>query len=192
MKKLVIYLLVPFLLDGCSGCTKSGRFKSKNKVASVVSPSIEKDAEYKVIGIVDGDTYDVLKNNETIRIRVNAIDAPEKGMPFYRVSKEYLSSLCFGKFVKLDIVKKDQHDRFVARAILPDGIDIPTEMIKAGMAWHFKEFSSDETLSELENTARQNKIGLWKDGHPIEPWKIRKLHREGISTKDSFDLSSEN
>jgi micrococcal nuclease len=185
MKKIILYLFVPFLLQSCGGCTKSGRFKSKN---NVVNTSLNDKAEYKVIGIVDGDTYDVLKNNETFRIRVNAIDAPEKGMPFYKVSKEYLSSICFGKLIKLDILKKDHHDRFVARATLPDGIDIPTEMIKAGMAWHFKEFSSDETLTELEKIARDNKIGLWKDNHPIEPWKIRKLHRDGISTKDSFDF----
>jgi endonuclease YncB( thermonuclease family) len=50
----------------------------------------------KVIAIIDGDTYDLLINgNTTLRVRMEGIDAPEKGMPFYRVSKEYLSGLCF-------------------------------------------------------------------------------------------------
>jgi endonuclease YncB( thermonuclease family) len=30
----------------------------------------------KVIGIIDGDTYDILKNNKSERIRVDGIDAP--------------------------------------------------------------------------------------------------------------------
>jgi micrococcal nuclease len=37
----------------------------------------------KVIGILDGDTYDILLyGNKTLRIRMEGIDAPERGMPF--------------------------------------------------------------------------------------------------------------
>lgn len=40
--------------------------------------------EGKVIGIIDGDTFDLLNDsNKTYRIRMEGIDAPEKGMPFY-------------------------------------------------------------------------------------------------------------
>jgi endonuclease YncB( thermonuclease family) len=42
-----------------------------------------------VIGVVDGDTYDLMDTgNVKIRIRMDAIDAPEKGMPFYQASKD--------------------------------------------------------------------------------------------------------
>ena len=48
----------------------------------------------KVIKIVDGDTYDILLNDfSTIRIRMAGIDAPEKGMPFSKLDKEFLSML---------------------------------------------------------------------------------------------------
>jgi micrococcal nuclease len=49
-------------------------------------------------------------------------------------------------------------------------------MIKAGLAWHFKKYSSDETLANLEIEARNNKKGLWVDPRPIAPWEIRRLH----------------
>jgi micrococcal nuclease len=43
----------------------------------------------KIIGVLDGDTYDILMaGNQTIRIRMEGIDAPEKGMPFYQKSKK--------------------------------------------------------------------------------------------------------
>ena len=40
----------------------------------------------------------------------------------------------------------------------------------------------------LEIEARNARKGLWVDKHPMEPWRNRKLHRSGISTKDSFDI----
>ena len=40
-----------------------------------------------LVGIKNGDTYDLLLEGKTkIRIRMHGIDAPEKGMPFSSVS----------------------------------------------------------------------------------------------------------
>lgn len=143
----------------------------------------------KVVGIVDGDTYDILLNgNETLRIRMEGIDAPEKGMPFYRKAKNYLADLCFGKNVRVEIHDADDHDRKIAFSYLDDGTELSHEMIKAGFAWHFKKYNTDSDLSELEINARKSKIGLWADESPMSPWENRALHRSGVSTKDSFDI----
>ena len=141
---------------------------------------------FKVIAIADGDTFSVLQNKTTVRIRVEGIDAPEKGMPYYKVSKQYLAQMCFNKFVTLKVVKIDRYGRTVARAVLPNGKDVSAEMIRAGLAWHYKQYSSDKLLAKLEIAARKNKVGLWKDKKPIAPWEIRKLRRKGISTKKMF------
>ena len=64
--------------------------------------SLKKGSEIsgKVIAIIDGDTYDVLiHDNKTIRIRMEGIDAPERGMPFFRKSKDYLAKLSETEFV---------------------------------------------------------------------------------------------
>uniref|UniRef100_UPI0018EBCD01 thermonuclease family protein n=1 Tax=Pedobacter sp. ASV28 TaxID=2795123 RepID=UPI0018EBCD01 len=50
------------------------------------------------------------------------------------------------------------------------------EMVKQGMAWHFKRYSTNETYARLELIARKNKVGLWQDKNPIAPWLWRK-HR---------------
>src|SRR5258708_2561446 len=94
----------------------------------------------KVIKILDGDTYDILnRENKTFRIRMEGIDAPEKGMPFYNVSKNYLGSLCYNKIICVEISNYDYHGRIVAYAFLNDGREMSHEMIKAGLAWHFKK-----------------------------------------------------
>lgn len=144
---------------------------------------------YKVIGIVDGDTYDILVDNQSVRIRVDGIDAPEKGMPYSKVSKKYLSQLCYGKFITIKKTSDDGRGRWVCRGYTPDGLDISEEMIRAGLAWHYKKYSSDSRLAALEIEARSKKKGLWAEPNPIAPWEIRKLHKKGISTKEYFKNS---
>lgn len=146
----------------------------------------------KAISIIDGDTYDILvEGNKTLRVRMEGIDAPEKGMPFYRVAKSCLGEMCFNKNVRLEVTSKDQHGRTLAFSYLDDGRELSHEMIKAGLAWHFKKYSTDKFLSNLETEARNSKIGLWADKNPMPPWENRRLHREGISTKDSFNIKED-
>lgn len=43
------------------------------------APSIASDFSGPVISVLDGDTIEVLHNNEAERLRLNGIDCPEKG-----------------------------------------------------------------------------------------------------------------
>ncbi len=159
------------------------------KPNTITSSTITSSTTGKVISIIDGDTYDILLDgNKAIRVRMEGIDAPEKGMPFYKVAKKYLGKLCFEKDIRLEITGTDNRERTLAFSYLQDGSELSHEMIKAGLAWHFKKYSSDASLSNLEIEAKNSKLGLWADNNPMPPWKNRKLHREGISTKDSFKI----
>ncbi|GHV09351.1 hypothetical protein FACS1894160_4910 [Bacteroidia bacterium] len=143
----------------------------------------------KVIKVQDGDTYDLLReDNTTIRIRMEGIDAPEKGMPFYRVAKNYLGSLCLKQTVKVLKTTEDHHGRTVGYTYLNDGRELSREMIKAGLAWHYKEYNDEKELTNLEVEAQTARRGLWIDKNPMSPWENRKLHRQGISTKEIFDI----
>jgi micrococcal nuclease len=83
----------------------------------------------------------------------------------------------------------DSHGRKLAFGYLADGRELSHEMIKAGLAWHYKKFNSDLDLAQLEVEARIAKIGIWStNDEPMPPWENRELHRNGISTKDSFDI----
>lgn len=153
------------------------------------SSAVDKRIPGKVIGIIDGDTYDLLvAGNKTIRVRMEGIDAPERGMPYYKVAKNFLGSLCFEKNVILQVTGIDNHGRYLGFTFLDDGRELSHEMIRAGLAWHFKKYSSDKILANLESEARIAKRGLWKDKNPMSPWRNRSLHRQGVSTKDSFNV----
>ena len=175
MRTIILFLISIIVL---ASCNSSNHYKT------------ESDSETgKVVGIIDGDTYDILLNeSKTVRIRMEGIDAPEKGMPFYKKAKKYLSDLCFGKIVRLEIRATDIHGRKIAFSYLEDGTELSHEMVKAGFAWHFKKYNSDEDLAQLEIEAQNAKIGIWSMNNPMTPWDNRALHRKGISTKDSFDI----
>ena len=130
-----------------------------------------------VVKVIDGDTYDILLDGHQTRIRMYGIDAPERGMDFYKVSKNHLGSLCDGKLIKIERVDKDRYGRIVAKSYLPNGKELGAEMIKAGLAWHFKKYSKDESLASYEVTAREQKLGLWSIDNPTPPWEYRKMKR---------------
>lgn len=140
---------------------------------------VNKSAQYgKVIKIVDGDTYDILLENQTTeRIRMEGIDAPERGMPYYKVSKDYLGQLCFGKTIKIVQTNTDRYGRTVAKSYINDN-ELGLLMIQAGYAWHFKKYSHDLVLSEAETSAKNSQRGLWADQSPVAPWEWRKKVRD--------------
>lgn len=134
------------------------------------------DYYIKVVGVSDGDTFDGLTQDKIeIRFRIYGIDAPEKKQAFGTKSKQYLSDLIHGKKVGIRVQKKrDGYGRPVVWVYTPEGKDVGAEMLKAGMAWHFKGYDRSEEYANLEKSARGNKIGLWSDKNPVAPWDFRK------------------
>jgi endonuclease YncB( thermonuclease family) len=106
------------------------------------------------------------------------IDAPEKKMPFGQKSKEHLSDLVFEKQVSVEYNKKDKYGRTVGK-ILVGGIDANLEQVKAGLAWHYKQYQKEQTPEDraayihAEELARNEGRGLWVDANPTPPWEWR-------------------
>ena len=65
----------------------------------------------KVIWITDGDTVKVLRDNQTVKIRLSGIDAPEMDQPFGKQSKRFVSKLIFGKTVDVKDLGLDRYKR---------------------------------------------------------------------------------
>ena len=135
----------------------------------------------RVVSIIDGDTYDLLlENGKSVRIRMHGIDAPERGMPYNKVSKEYLGKLCANARIRYVREDTDRYGRMVAKGYLEDGRNLEQEMVRAGMAWHYTRYSSDKKLASLEKDAREKRRGLWQDSNPVAPWEYRKMKRSRI------------
>lgn len=130
----------------------------------------------KVIRIVDGDTLEILVDKEPIKIRLAHIDCPEKRgkQPYGNAAKQALSDLCFGQIVKAEWSSKDRYGRYIAVIYNKSGQNVNQEMVRLGLAWHYKKYSTDSVYSKLEAKARKNKKGLWQDPNPVAPWDWRK------------------
>lgn len=91
-----------------------------------------RDFACKVVGVLDGDTIEVLHNNRAERIRLNGIDCPEKGQAYGKKAKQAASELVFGKQVTLQTYGKDKYGRTIADVLLPDGTNVNHELVKDG------------------------------------------------------------
>lgn len=132
--------------------------------------------EATVTGIKDGDTIELLKDNEKLTLRLSEIDCPEKNQPYGKHAKKFVSDFCFNQKVQVMIEKekeKDQYGRYLGKVKIGFKV-LQEELLKNGLAWHYKKYSTDEYLEKLENDARKSKIGLWKDSNPTPPWDWRR------------------
>lgn len=129
----------------------------------------------KVVKIADGDTFTLLVNNhDQVKVRLDGIDAPEKKQAFGNKAKQYLSSMIWGTPVTVKVYKKDRYGRSIGKVSTSKFKDVNLEMIKAGYAWHYKEYNDDKTYASAEVSARKRKLGIWKDKNPIKPQVFRK------------------
>lgn len=139
----------------------------------------------KVVSVYDGDSLTLLVDNEQIKVRLAAVDTPERkrGQPFNKVARQFLSDSVFGKTVQVHIIGDAGWNRDVGFVVV-DGVNVNAELIKAGLGWHYKEFNHDETLARYELEAREARRGLWGGADPIAPWEFRKLEKQRSKSKD--------
>ena len=132
----------------------------------------------RVVGISDGDTLTVLDaSNMQFKIRLAAIDAPEKSQPFGQRAKQKLSEICYGKNASVRVVSTDRYGRSVGDVDCA-GINANESMIQTGLAWVYRKYDNGhEYLYAIEEEARNSRRGLWMDANPIAPWEWRKTKR---------------
>ena len=128
----------------------------------------------KVISIKDGDTIAILYNNKTLTIRLAHIDCPEKKQPYGQAAKQFMSDKCFGQIVTIQHQHEyDRSKRLIGEVITASGENLNKALVKAGLAWHYKKYSTNIIYSALEQEARKQRIGLWSEPNPIAPWEWR-------------------
>lgn len=132
----------------------------------------------RVVGIADGDTLTILDSSNTQhKIRLAAIDAPEKAQAFGEKGKQVLSDLCYGKQAIVEVVDTDRYNRSVG-VVNCAGIKANESMIRSGHAWVYRKYAEGfGYLYPLEEAARAATLGLWSDHDPMPPWEWRKAKR---------------
>lgn len=129
-----------------------------------------------VVGVLDGDTVDVLVSQKPVRVRLAEIDAPEKAQAFGTRSRQTLAAIVFKQAVDVRTAGVDRYGRTIG-TLLVNGRSVNRMMVAQGMAWVYPQYLVDRSLLDVEAAARASKAGLWADPHAVAPWAWRAAKR---------------
>jgi len=137
------------------------------------APTLTAEArrEATVIRTVDGDTLVLSLPNAPggeERVRLLAIDTPERGQQWYAESRAALAELVREKPVRLefesaDKPKRDKYGRLLVYLIV-DGQNANVEMIRRGWSAYVSKYGGERYHTELaaaEEEARAAHRGIW-------------------------------
>ncbi len=141
----------------------------------------------QVIAVSDGDTVTLLDGDQIRhKIRLAGIDAPESRQPYGQWARRSLSEMVEGQWVQVHYDKSDRYGRLVGKIEL-DGRDINLEQLRRGLAWHYKQYQNEQSVSDrqiyaqTEAQAQKAQRGLWRDSQPQAPWDYRAALRQAES-----------
>jgi micrococcal nuclease len=131
----------------------------------------------RVTRVKDGDTFvvvDSLQKEHTIRLQ--GVDCPEKKQAYGSEATEFTTKAILGKTIVVKVVNIDKYYREVAWITYDKKYNLSRELLKVGLAWHYREYDNSKYLRQLENKAKKLKVGLWIDINPIYPsiWRTTK------------------
>lgn len=130
-------------------------------LASNASVVLAVDFSGQVVGVLDGDTLEVLHNGKAQRIRLKGIDCPEKCQPFGKIAKWATPALVFGRTVTVQGHNKDKYKRLVADVLLVDETNVNQKLVKDGWCWRYRKYApGDSVLETFETEAREAKRGI--------------------------------
>lgn len=159
--------------EGCHADRAAGT-RHCHEGRAAAAPAASEAFSGKVVAVKDGDTVEVMRAGKAVRVRLAEVDAPESRQPYGAQAKKFLSELVFAKTVAVAVTDTDRYGRLVGRLSLEGGVEVNRELVKAGWAWWYKQYSKDASLGRLQDEARAARRGLWADPAPVEPWLFRR------------------
>ena len=129
-----------------------------------------------VTRVIDGDTIWVqtASSSRPLKVRLQAIDAPEICQAGGIASRNALKAQVFGKVVTLRSQAIDKYSRTVATVDL-QGQDMSRWAVRSGHAWSTGPFQSEGPYKSEQNQALSEKRGLFANTAPVEqPRHFRK------------------
>ena len=134
--------------------------------------------------VVDGDTIHIECEIGNQPCRLKHIDAPEKGQWLYRESKQYILDHWCEKDVWCTATAIDRYGRWIVEIEDYYGNMLHWELLKKGLAFHFKKYSKDFESSFFEKQARNEQVGLWADPQSYSRWKQYLKNKEDLEKKN--------
>lgn len=191
MKKILALILAVVLGSGVFGVhlddiINTAQSMGLSNSSSKTVAQAQKNSSYqgKVTAVADGDTIRVADNKgHTHKIRLAHIDAPEKNQAHGQAARQALYGWIMGKTVTIIVHDVDQYQREVAK-IEFNGEDINLKLVQNGHAWHYRSIAARNQskaafaiYESAEKQAKSQRLGLWQQKNPQEPWAFRRQNR---------------
>lgn len=130
-----------------------------------------------VVAVSDGDTLTARCNTPSatgsVKVRIAAIDAPERKQAFGPQAHQNLMQLCLRQQAQIQVLTTDAYGRAVAN-VRCGSTDVASAQVNAGLAWVYTQYAQQHPhLSPLERQARSSQRGLWSQRRPLAPWDYR-------------------
>lgn len=191
--KIFFILLPMFFLSACSIDSDLNLEDSKyiNQAVSLVNDNISKidfsqlfsssseeffNDYYSVEKVVDGDTIKVKIDGKLKSVRLIGLDTPEVVDPrkvvecFGREASDKAKEILSGQKIRLEIDSsqgdQDKYGRLLRYVYLEDNTFFNKWMIENGYGHEYTydiPYIYQVEFQEAENSARENKLGLWSD-----------------------------
>lgn len=154
--------------------------------SSIAGIQIDPDIQYRVVSVIDGDTFKVKMGNRTVTVRLLGVDTPETVDPrrkkedcFGRQASDATKRLLDGRSVYLELSPKreveDRYGRILAYAYIandpirdeaaaPDVLSLNEMLIRDGYAREFTyglAYSKQADFRSAERDAKKFGYGLW-------------------------------
>lgn len=137
--------------------------------------------------VIDGDTIEILKDDEFVKVRLYGVDAPERSQKYGKEATDKVIELLRPvNMITVNILDKDKYGRYIATVHTNDedmvrvdsygGVrgDVGLILVDQGLAWHYKKYSDSVELEAAEKYAKTNKLGIWSEEDPTPPWEFRR------------------
>lgn len=168
-----------FASNGAGGSARSGHgFHSHHGLGSV---AVTKGSVFvgKCVGVLDGDTIYIDHDGQIEKADLWGIDCPELGQPYGLQARQYTASHVLNQPVRVHIKGRTSSGRLLGWIDVVGGSTLNEDLVANGLAWWTSKVAKDEILLPLlEDTARQDRRGLWADKDPVSPTKWRRTHGE--------------
>lgn len=129
-----------------------------------------------VVKVLDGDSIVIQRSGEINTIRLYGIDTPEYKQAYSNKAKQFTRRLVNGQRVSVEEKDRDRYGRIVA-LVVSQGKLVNRELVREGLAWYYPHYCREQPLCNelrsLENQAKKEGRGLWRDRNPVSPmeWK---------------------
>lgn len=131
--------------------------------------------------VIDGDTIVItFPSGDEARARLCGIDAPEKNQKFGSDASTILKELLGRKHLSVEIMSVDRYDRLIVNVFVDDVL-LNRQLVANGAAWVYPRYANGcwepeevQNIFFLQESARNQKIGLWREVNPDPPWEYRR------------------